>query len=147
MVRKVLLLLPTVVSKVSACKRCDGALLGGRRLRFVHVAAFALRIVVRELQRGPFEVQLASPGSTRGEGDGAPPPANSNQTIHEGSWLAHSPRPHAGGCSGKTSALNHGGTVCPQPRGKFHTQGLETPSLTKEKTGCAQTFRYSGIPA
>lgn len=53
-----------------------GALLSRGWLRFVHVAAFALRIVVRELQGGPFDVQLAPPGSAGGKGDGAAPPAS-----------------------------------------------------------------------
>lgn len=66
---------------------------GGRRLRVVHVAAFALRVVVRQLQRGPFDVQLASPGSTRGEGDGSPPPVKGKWQAVGGGRLVTGPEP------------------------------------------------------
>lgn len=87
-----------------------GALLSRGRLRFVHVAAFALRIVVRELQGGPFDVQLAPPGSAGGKGDGAAPPASNKQRT---AFASSSHRPDS-------SQLSCRGTALP----KVHRRGI-----------------------
>lgn len=56
-----------------------GALLGLGRLRLVDVAGLTLRVVVRQLQRGPFDVQLTPARPAGGEADGAAPPGEDTE--------------------------------------------------------------------